>query len=193
MSGLQNGVLPKTREFQTIVKIRKLLVHYCTATAKAPREYHRDLCRDVKFHIKDALHLTRQANATGLYDKKRLEAQLKAIENLECANDLLPALEDLGASVLSINSCSALKLELQSILGHMDGWINSDRARIKENLRKARKNAAFEYSKAKERYEKILKYFKLLPEEERRIADLDLVRCFDEAYATMHMSRKSSL
>ncbi len=185
-----HDVKPETKEFQVIIKSRNLLVHYCQATSKAPKEYHRDICRDTKFHLKDALHLLRQANKINLYDDKRLKVQQDAYEHLERANDLFPALKKLGPEVLSNKSCSALSLELQSVLNTIDGWISSDRSRIKETLRRRRKNAGFEYARAKERYEKILLYYKMLPEDERQKGDLDLVRCYDEAYAEMEIFKK---
>lgn len=181
---------PQTKVFQVIIKSRNLLVHFCKATAKSPREYHRDLCRDTKFHIKDAAHLLRQANQISLYDPERLSVQLKALENLERANDLLPALEALGPEVLTTKSCSALKLELQKVIAGLNGWIKSDRERIKEKLRKRRKNAAFQYKKSKDQYERILKYYKLLPEKQREENELDLIRCYDEAFACMQLQKE---
>ena len=174
-------------ELIAITYTRKLLVHYCEATLKAPKEYHRDLCRDVKFDLKDALHYLRAANNIDIFEPKRLELQEKAEEKLERVNDLLSALEALGAEVLSISSCSALKMELQKILQLINGWIKSDRSRVKEKIRKRRKNAGFEYGKAKERYDRIKEYYAMLPESERAKSELELVILHDEAYAWMQV------
>lgn len=180
----------KVRELLVITKTRELLVHYCEVTKKAPKEYHRDLCRDVKFLIKDALHLERQANDTYLYEKKRYELQMKAWEKLERVNDLLPALEKLGANVLTEKSCGALKRELHEVFTLFDKWIESDRTKVKEKMRRLRRNAGYELHKAKERYDLLKKYYLMLPENEMTAGELDLVRVFDEAGAEVKIRKK---
>ena len=180
----------KVRELLVITKTRELLVHYCEVTKKAPKEYHRDLCRDVKFLIKDALHLERQANDTYLYEKKRYELQMKAWEKLERVNDLLPALEKLGANVLTEKSCGALKRELHEVFTLFDKWIESDRTKVKEKIRRLRRNAGYELHKAKERYDLLKKYYLMLPENEMAAGERDLVRVFDEAGAEVKIRKK---
>lgn len=180
----------KVRELLVITKTRELLVHYCEVTKKAPKEYHRDLCRDVKFLIKDALHLERQANDTYLYEKKRYELQMKAWEKLERVNDLLPALEKLGANVLTEKSCGALKRELHEVFTLFDKWIESDRTKVKEKMRRLRRNAGYELHKAKERYDLLKKYYLMLPENEMAAGERDLVRVFDEAGAEVKIRKK---
>lgn len=180
----------KVRELLVITKTRNLLVHYCEATKTAPKEYHRDLCRDVKFLIKDALHLERQANGVYLYEPKRYELQMAAWEKLERVNDLLPGLEKLGANVLTERSCGVLQRELHEVFVLFDAWIESDRNTIKEKMRRLRRNAGYELHKAKERYDLIKKYYLMLPESAMADGDLNLVRVFDEAGAEVKLRKK---
>lgn len=180
----------KVRELLVITKTRNLLVHYCEVTKKAPKEYHRDLCRDVKFLIKEALHLERQANKIYLYEKKRYDLQMHAWEKLERVNDLLPALEKLGANVLTEKSCGALQRELHEVFALFDAWVESDRNTIKEKMRRLRRNAGYELHKAKERYDLLKKYYLMLPERDMTAGDLDLVRVFDEAGAEVKLRKK---
>lgn len=180
----------KVQELLVITKTRNLLVHYCEVTKKAPKEYHRDLCRDVKFLIKDALHLERQANRIYLYEKQRYALQMTAWEKLERVNDLLPALEKLGANVLTEKSCGALQRELHEVFALFDRWIESDRATIKEKMRRLRRNAGYELHRAKERYDLLKKYYLMLPESDMVTGERELVRVFDEAGVEVGLRKK---
>lgn len=180
----------KVQELLVITKTRNLLVHYCEVTKKAPKEYHRDLCRDVKYLIKDALHLERQANRVYLYEKQRYVLQMTAWEKLERVNDLLPALEKLGANVLTEKSCGALQRELHEVFTLFDRWIESDRATIKEKLRRLRRNAGYELHRSKERYDLLKKYYLMLSESDMVAGELDLVRVFDEAGAEVKLRKR---
>lgn len=120
----------KKSELQVITHSKKLLSYIFEVTEKAPLKYRYTFVSRMQNLIMDTIENLYEANDLDISDNNRIIYMRKAKTKLKLLDYVSESSKDFGC--IKMKQYNYITKEIYSILGLLEGWINSDLKRKEE-------------------------------------------------------------